>query len=645
MIIMLKLAGYKPGDDLTVMNVMYEKSSYDKDFDTFTPDYAYIVFKDNKTGKKHVQTIKEPTYTYYIAKPGVQVPYNLEWIDISKVDPVTCKYREIKKSIATQTGNLELFKANVKSGNYKMNETLLAHPRVFAADMNILSYLRMEFADTYTNPVCPISIAYYDIENDIIDALTDEVVIGECPINLASIYFDLNKTVYSFVLRNPKNPLIAKFEAMYEKNKLKYRNKVNEFIVQNVGSPEKVAKYKIDDISLVVGFFDDEVALITTFFGVMKSLSPDFAVAYNASYDLRYLIERLKVANIDPLMIISDDDFERKFYSYYIDMEMYNEYEERKDFVMMSSKTTWLDQMIIYPSRRKGQNAISSFSLDNVVNHECGVHKLDWHHITDRFSTFAYKDFETFWLYNINDTIVQACLEAQTEDIRYIFNNVIEMNTPYQKIFRQTNYLYNKAMEFYKKHEGVIMGGNVNRFGTPPDIKFPGAFVAKPTKLSDKNKVKCKGHAIMKFTNADDFDFKALYPSLIREFNMSISTQLGMIDIQDSQFKPIDYLRLGTGGHYSEDLASYNTIQFGNRWMNLPDIEQMLQIVSIYFERLRTPQYKIEQGIQPILMMDKSHKTIMSFVDNSRPITFNKAKIPDWVQREIDSIRKGIRLD
>lgn len=641
-----RMKGYEDGANLTVMNVMYQRPRKDPDNPkAYLPDCIYVVYKDNDTGLKHVDISENPIYTYYIAKPEIQIPYNLEWIEIEKVNPVTCSYKDIKKSIAKETGNLQLYIENIKNKQFKMNDIFFAHPRVFGADMNILNYTRMQFAATYQNPVCPISIAYYDIENDIIDALTDEVHIGESPINVASIYFDANKTVYSFILRNDRNPLIQKFEDNIVSNYEAYKIMMNTFIRENIGSEEKTKKYKLNDLNLSVGFFDTELEFIISFFSVLKQLSPDLAVAYNASYDLPYLIERIKENGANPLPIISDAEFDEdhQFYYYFVDKEMYNDYEERKDYVVMSSKITWIDQMIVYASRRKGQNAISSFSLDNVANHECKVRKLEWKHITKRFRDFPYTDFESFWLYNINDTIVQACLEAQTEDLRYMFNNVIEMNTPYQKIFRQTNYLSTKGMEFYHDHEGVIMGNNLNRFGTKPDVKFPGAFVAKPILISDRNKVKCKGYAIMKFLNGNDFDYKALYPSLMREFNMSISTQIGMIEMSDPPFKPIDYLRLGAGGHYSEDLASYNFIQFAHRWLKLPDVEQMLLDLKYYFTHMRTPQYKINRGVEPTLPMDKSHKSVMGFVDKTKPLVINPP-MPQWVKDKTDQIRKGIQL-
>lgn len=639
---MLELEGYKPGDNLTIMNVFYERPKKEAD-GKYGTDYVTIVFKDNLTGKKHVRTIETPQYTYYMAKPEIQIPYNLEWIEADKVLPVTCNYKDIKHSIAKSTGNLDLYKENLRSGNYKMNDLFFAHPRIFGADMNILNYIRTEFAKTYQNPVCPISVAYYDIENDIINALSDKPVIGECPINAISLYFDETNTVYTFALRNDKNPQIAAMEEDISKNFQKYRDKMNNFIRNNIGSDAKVKKYKLEDIHLSVGFFDTEIEMIATFFDTIRKLSPDFCVAYNASYDFCYLVARIQYFGYDPIEIISNSEFKRKFCYYFVDENHRNEFEERCDYAMVSTLSVWLDQIIIYPSRRKGQEAIKSYSLDSVVDTECGIHKLDWKHITSRFADFVYTDFVTFWLYNINDTLVQACLEAQTEDLRYTFNNVIEMNTPYQKIFRQTNYLSSKGSEFYKEHEGVIMGCNINRFNQKPDDKIPGAFVAKPTLISNKNKVLMKNIHIMKFYNGDDFDYKALYPSLLREFNMSIATQIGMIQMDDPAYKGHAYLRLGNGGNFTENLASYNFIEFCHRWLYMPDVEHMLNMVNDYFKIMRTPLYKERTGVVPNLPMDKSHKIVMYQVDKTRPVAF-KRPMPEWVKEEVNKIRRSIPL-
>ena len=208
---------------------------------------------------------------------------------------------------------------------------------------------------------------------------------------------------------------------------------------------------------------------------------------------------------------------------------------------------------------------------------ECGVRKLDYHEITTDIGKLPYLNFYIFWLYNIIDVVVQVCIEAQTDDLKYVFNNVIEMNTPFQKIFRQTNYLGTKAVEFYKHHEGVIIGNNINRFGKKPDEKFSGAFVADPTKISDKNKVRINGQPIYKYNNGNDFDYKRLYPSLMQEFNMATNTQVGKIFIDNPPYKDPEYLKLSPGGTFTENLASYNYIEFCHRWLGMMDVEEILQ--------------------------------------------------------------------
>ena len=160
---MLLLDGFPEGSDITVLNVYYQQY----DYQTKKEDYATIVFKDNVTKQKHVRVIKSPKYTYYIAKPEIQVEHNMQFIDKNLVDPVVCNYRDILFSIAQNTGNLDLYMDNIKSGNAKVNRMFYMHPRVFGADMDILNYIRMEFADTYKNTPCPVSIAFFDIETDI----------------------------------------------------------------------------------------------------------------------------------------------------------------------------------------------------------------------------------------------------------------------------------------------------------------------------------------------------------------------------------------------------------------------------------------------------------------------------------------------
>ena len=147
------------------------------------------------------------------------------------------------------------------------------------------------------------------------------------------------------------------------------------------------------------------------------------------------------------------------------------------------------------------------YSLDSIGEYIAKVKKLDYKHITENIAELPYKDYKTFVFYNIMDTVVQYCIEANTDDIGFIFGKALMNNTRYQKIHRQTVYLKNRGIqEFY--NDGFIMGNNVNTFNPKPDEKFPGAFVANPVKVNKNaaSRLKIFGRAIDVFPNLDDFD-------------------------------------------------------------------------------------------------------------------------------------------
>lgn len=624
---MLKVGHYAPDSDLTIMNLFYKYQDKDPSGKR-TRDYATLIYKDNQTGRKYHQTFYEPNYTYYLAKPEIQIEdYNMHFIEIEKTNPVTCKWNELYKSIAEETGNLDLFKDNIKNGNYMANRLFLTHPRVFGADMPILNYMRIEFNSNYQNPVCPITIGFFDTEADGINADSDDLVIGRDPTIMISMFFTGTNTMYSFIRRDSNNPLIEELEIGLQNDFESYKQKFKDYIKFDLGSDEKIKKYGLSDINLSVGFFDTELDMILSFFEHVKKLSPDFLMAWNMSYDMPQLITRLQANGVDPASVICDQDFENKFCNYIVDERNRNEPEERCDFADIASYTTYLDQMILYASRRKGQSAVSSFSLDNIGTKECNVQKLDYHDITTNITKFPYLDFERFWIYNLMDVVVQVCIEMQTGDLRYVFNNVIEMHTPYQKIFRQTVYLSTKAYDFYKNHEGVIIGENINKFGEKPTEKFGGAFVADPTKLSNHNKIKANGKYINKFNNGNDFDYKRLYPSLLQEFDMAPNTQVGKIIIENSPYTDIPELKIDSGGSFVENLTSYNFIEFCHRWLHMANIEQMLDDIDEYTRNQRSQK-----------------RRVVYFKRKNRPIAFDQRPMPDWVKQQVDNHRRLVNF-
>jgi hypothetical protein len=77
---------------------------------------------------------------------------------------------------------------------------------------------------------------------------------------------------------------------------------------------------------------------------------------------------------------------------------------------------------------------------------------------------------------------------------------------------------------------GLVIGNNPNKWNHKPE-KFQGALVEDPLTTSDYAKIKIGGVPILLCDNAQDYDFKSLYPSIMIEFNIAPNTQVGKVDI------------------------------------------------------------------------------------------------------------------
>lgn len=605
------IRGYPDGSDISILDVRYRYPKKEPD-GKWGPDWMYIIFRDNMTGKKHHQVIENPDYEYFITKPDTYIDHNLLFIEKDKVDAVKVPFRGLLKDIAQRTGNTEFFYNNASNGNYKSNQLLHTDMHVFNSDMHIEDHYRYRFGKTFTNsPIMPLSKAYFDIEVDTKYMMRDFPEMGECPVNAVSYIFE-NK-VTSFLLRNPDNPLIEEFEKSIGPDLFK---ELDDFIIENVGGIKQAEKFKVDKLQYEFIFYDDEVALIQDLFALINLNEPDFLLAWNMAFDIPYIIERAKALGYDPADILCHPAFEKKYKvaEYYIDERHKNEYEARGDKYDISSYTVFLDQLIHFASRRKGQAKFPNFKLDTAGSIIAKVRKLDYSHITNDLSELPYLDYKTFVFYNIMDTIVQKCIEEKEGDVDYIYLKCLTNNTRYDKGHRQTVYLTNRATkDFY--NQGFIIGNNLNR--NAEKYSFEGALVGDPTHNSDYSKVRLYNQILNIALNLVDFDYKGLYPSCALQDNMSPNTILSKIIIDHQVFKeenpfnkPLDgdivesddddendaattkriYVR---GGNYVEDLIAENVIEFCHRWFHYANFMEWLDDFKEYFETVEYPIHRI----------------------------------------------------
>ena len=604
------IRGVPDGSDITLLDTFYRYPKRQED-GKYSEDYMCLLYKDNITGKKYHEIIEQPTYDYYIAKDKINLDHNLLFIEKQNVDKVTVPYNKLLYSIAENTGNLDFYNANVKAGNRRGNNELHSLYNVFSSDCNIDDFYRFKFSKHYKNETGPVSKAYFDIEADTINMKGDFPEMGECPINAISYIYG-NK-ITSFLLEDPNNPLIEEF-----------KNSINDelfaelkaFIIDNVGGMKEAKKYGLDKVEVDFLFYDEEIRLIQDLFRLVNQNEPDFLLAWNMAFDIPYIVERLYNLGYDPRDIMCHPSFdqEHRVAEYFIDNDHYNEPEARGDRYTISAHTVYLDQLIHFASRRKGQKAFPNFKLDTAGSIIAGVRKLDYSHITTDIAKLPYLDYKTFVFYNIMDTVVQKCIEDNVNDIDYVFSKCNINNTRYAKCHRQTVYLVNRAKKVFDS-ENFVIGNNINK--NNPDVKFQGALVNDPTHNTGYSMIKDQnGQILLCANNLVDFDFKSLYPSDARQHNMGSNTQIGKIIIDEpvheleNPFKNEFYDR---GGQFIEDFTSANYITFCHRWFKYADFKEWISDMTEYFTEVE--MMKSTQAYQNAFIHFGKAATMNAFIN------------------------------
>lgn len=645
------IKGRNPGDDIVIMNTMFNRG---KDEEGKFKECLDIIYKDNKSGQKFVEEITKPDYEYFMIHEDKSVPYPRLFVPKSDVDSIVVPYRELEKDIAKRTGMTEYFYDNISRGNRGENKKLHMHPDIFNSDMNIEDHYRYRFDKLYKNEPGVITKSFFDIEVDGINIMGDFPEPGEAPINAVSLIIQERQQVFSFLLRNEKNPQIAEFEANVNNGTI--IPELQQFVIDAVGGPDMAKKYNIN-FSYNFLFYDedDEINLIKDLFNAINSFKPDFVLAWNMGFDIPYTIARIQRLGYNPSDIMCHPDFKNKFASYFIDERNKNEFAERGDFAQIASYSTFLDQMIQFASRRKGQSRFLAFSLDYIGEVIAKVKKLDYKHITTDIAQLPYKDYKTFVFYNIMDTVVQYCIEQMTGDLDYVFNKAVMNNVRYSKVHRQTVYLMNRGIkEFYNTDDGYIMGNNVNKFNIKPSNKFPGAFVADPRQLNDYSRLKIYGRAIDVIANCVDFDYSSLYPSILRQFNVAPNTMIGLLIIDAKVHNKENRRRSDTwtrAGAFMEDFQSQVWLEVNSRWFNLSDYTTLYHEVEEFFTKIMQSQrglrlYQRNGLIDPIITVNDRliNQGLIFEEDNRRPIEdiYIKPDLSAWEEfRNVATVNKN----
>lgn len=646
---------YPLGSDITIINAMYHYGKRDQDTGEYNPDTMTIIYKDNTTGEKNFTVIDYPEYEFYMLKNNIPTPKYREYFEKEdNLYPIKCRYKNINFAIASALDNYnqnrestDLYKRNIRNRDFAANKEFQKDFRVFGSDIPINDFYRMRFDEQYKNTESKVSRVFLDIEADgkLIPANVKDRFPrnGNCPINAIS-YMDREAMVLDSFLLNQEdvNPQVREFINSY--NEKEFNKEFKEFLVNTLGGEKRVESFNLQNLRIRVHIFDDELAMLKTLFKYINFTKPDFLMCWNMAFDIPFIIDRIRVLGGNPEDIICPKEFpDRIKFCEYVKDDLHDEWNKRDDYANITSYTVYLDQLIQFASRRGNGSKFQSYSLDNIGEEVAGVNKLDYHHITNNLAELPYKAYRTFVKYNMMDVLVQYCIEYKADDILYVFDQALLNATEYKKIHRQTVYLTNRATVLFKQFGNFILGNNYNKYKPKPMTKYEGAYVADPTKFSDKNKDKINGRPIMRARNAIDFDFTRLYPSITQEYNMAPNTAIGYIQIPKKVYEhenAINNDKYTRSGQFIEDMTSDAEIEFPHRWFHLANFKEAYYDLIEYFNMVEQPYYPLQNG--DILPKSEYHKDPRDL--KIAPIVFVDSNTDELIHKKIDSLSRESKM-
>ena len=533
------------------------------------PDCLYTIYKDLETGKKYVLPIENPKIPIYFEKEEcIDHVYPQDYKEISKCKMEVVPYKDIPFAIAEHMGKSgKDFIRNVfDTGNYQELSMINTYPYVFGHDYDIRTYYRHCWKKRASKDIIPrISKSFLDIECDSFDSEGFPNPANN-PIDLVTVIDGEKKQTYTFALVNrpykeaeylklqkdfmKSDTAREKVEKIEERRKKMYesRHEQEKALMNDIEGLKKELHEMFDEsyghFDYNFYFYEDEREMLVHLFQCIHMISPDFLMIWNISFDIPYILERMKVLGLNPEDIICDEEFLYK--KCYFKKDMHNfEVKNKCDWFHVTSKTVYIDQMELYAAIRKGREELRSTTLNYIGQKELEDEKLDYSE-DGNIKTVGYTNYRKYFIYNIKDVLLQYGIEQCTEDCETLYNSTYSNITSYEDNFKQTVTLRNVQYRIYDDL-GLIPGANINQILLQRDMRlhpekydkknkkndpsYEGALVGNTLLIQPFGKKLYGKKTNYMFAYSVDFDMKAFYPSTIYTLNIAPSTLICKVTV------------------------------------------------------------------------------------------------------------------
>lgn len=555
-----------------------------------------IVYVEKVDGVKATRTITDPEITFFHSKPEFakeHIQKMPRYVPVAEVEAVTVKFNTMFDDIIELIDKLDHRDSIVDSyidhynacikGKLRKTELreLHGHPCIFQSDVDIADYYVKRYkieAGDQLDIKAPLFKAYSDIEvdNTDYDDFPDEEL-APCAIDSISLVLDLPvNECWLFLLRDPTNPLCLEFE-------------------KGKGVPalrkQLIKEFEVEDLKVL--WFDDELELIESYFyAVNEKFVPDTISFWNMGFDARTFMNRIKQLAGEAAIssIMCPKEFSDNGQVFYWQDKNAKDRAEDKSSLTITSKTTWIDQMLAYASIRKTQGKKDSYALDSVLEDEIGQGKVDLEGVSLR--RLRHEDYAKYAYYSCVDSLGLMKLEHKNKDFDLLYTLSIMSNARFQKARTKTITLKMMALDYFNDR-GIVAANNanivsLNREKVRKEHKFRGAIVADPSLLTPgQGEVIYDNPTDLVFKRAIDFDFSSMYPRIIISGNMDPSTMYGKLVLTGPSGSPFvnpdlpeDEAPIEYAQEFMDTFASGSMIAVGSKWMDLPDESEIMSIIS-----------------------------------------------------------------
>lgn len=592
------------------------------------PDCLYTIYKDTDTGEKFVYAVENPSIPIYVEKEEFRNhSYCTEFAEKSKLTQKTVRYADVPYEVAKIMGKAgkDLMDNIRETGNYSRMMDVNLYPYVYGQDYDIRAIYRFYWLKKMAGKnMMKLSKSFLDIETDILSSPGMPNPRRD-PIDLVSIANMENKIVHSFMLvgreyKDVDDALEEKLPIKKEERKRLYKmrhDKEKEFMEHPEVAYEKAhatfdKEYPGYDYQ--IHFYTDEAKMLVHLFQCIHKISPDFIAIWNISFDVPYILERLKVLGLNPADVICDPEFINKVCVFRKDTHNFD-VKNKSDQFELSSKTIWICQMENFAATRKGGDELRNYSLDYISKSVCKRSgKYVYLDKVKSFRTLGYESPMDYWLYNVKDVLSQVGIEEVTRDIDSLYRNSYMNMTPYENVFMKTVTLRNVQYLSYDK-QGLVPGANINRIYVKHDME------AHPEKYSKKNKKPGIEGALVGntalinkfgqplygkptnfiFNYSIDMDMKAFYPSTQMGMNMSKSTLIFKFYLDCNNynvrggkipfhgFTDVELVEDNTpsfvgdiAAEVIDDFQCGNILSTGRKFLNLPSVSELVAEIEKY---------------------------------------------------------------